>query len=161
MTNPNPPSVDDVRSGLLNAIRLFPWKWVEWGVIECIYARSNPDHFTALLSDRWHTVQGVRDHATTSGGDSVSEHLSLRVLGNSKQSDAEKARKRPEDGPATGYWAAAGRKKISYWTLASGPAPELESIVTWDAYCAPFRLPTVNIGMPWDLYFMSYVPSAE
>ena len=91
----------------------------------------------------------------------MSQHLSLHILGDPKRSDREKARKRTKDSEATGLWATWD-KAISYWTLAAEPLPELGSLVTWADYCETYRLPeSVGLGVPWDVYSMSYVPIAE
>ena len=140
------------RAGLVAAVSSFSEQWVEWGAVEYVYARANPDDFAELIRLR-------RGHRAQTDRDGIPKHHWMASWYLSNQVLRRSPDVRKKDGRRTSAWTRwESNGPISYWTM-TWAQPTSEQQETWEMYCQQHLPPPAGIQRTvWDMDCMSYVP---
>jgi hypothetical protein len=132
------PSIQQVQQQLLDIVEdeRFEGFWIEYGVVEHVYAHRHRSDFIALLNGRRHAFNGEGDQSRT-----VSHVLSNGAMSPMAHEQPQRIRLRT-DVPSTGSWRR-WRPRISWWASVTIDEPP------WD----PQHMLSCNE------FYMAYVPS--
>lgn len=150
LANFNDPLKARMQQSLTAVVQSFEGQWVEWGVVEFLYADANPADFATAISEaQGHRVQVLRDGRNLRNR-MVSEQMSNSILAARVGNEVNRIFRQ-----CTGAWRQwHGDTLISFWApfgLAES-APHL----TWDQFCQNDRK-DLSPGSP-DMGYMAYVP---